>query len=134
MKSIPKKGDKDIRKSFRLKKYINRKEKSSAEFKKEKILEFKKIMNKLSLSKKEKINKIFKIKKIINSLLLSKKEKLVKIKELINKPKKDVYKPIKISGVFSDNFVEYKSDSKKDQYQYQNQYQLLDILIILESI
>ena len=53
-------------------------------------------MNKLSLSKKEKINKIFKIKKIINSLLLSKKEKLVKIKELINKPKKDVYKPIKI--------------------------------------
>ena len=67
------------------------------------------------MSKKEKIKKIFKIKKILNSLLLSKKEKLVKIKKLINKPKKDVYKPIKINGAFSDNFVEYKSDSKKDK-------------------
>ena len=27
----------------------------------------------------------------------------------------DVYKPIKISGAFSDNYVEYKSDSKKDK-------------------
>ena len=67
------------------------------------------------MSKKEKIEKTFKIKKILNILLLSKKEKLVKIKELINKAKKDVYKPIKISGAFSDNFVEYKSDSKKDK-------------------
>ena len=31
------------------------------------------------------------------------------------KSKKDVYKPIEISGAFSDNFVEYKSDSKKDK-------------------
>ena len=31
------------------------------------------------------------------------------------KSKKDVYKPIKISGAFSDNFVEYKSNSKKDK-------------------
>ena len=29
--------------------------------------------------------------------------------------KKDVYKPIKISGAFSDNFIEYKSESKKDK-------------------
>ena len=29
--------------------------------------------------------------------------------------KNDVYKPIKISGGFSDNYVEYKSDSKKDK-------------------
>ena len=29
--------------------------------------------------------------------------------------KKDVYKPIKISGAFSDNFVEYKSNSGKDK-------------------
>ena len=29
--------------------------------------------------------------------------------------KKDVYRPIKISGAFSDNFAEYKSDSKKDE-------------------
>ena len=31
------------------------------------------------------------------------------------KSRKDVYKPIKIRGTFSDNFVEYKSDSKKDK-------------------
>ena len=31
----------------------------------------------------------------------------------IKKIKKDVYKPIKISGAFSGNYVEYKSDSKK---------------------
>ena len=29
--------------------------------------------------------------------------------------KKDVYKPIKISGAFSDNYAECKSDSKKDK-------------------
>ena len=29
--------------------------------------------------------------------------------------KKDVCRPIKISGAFSDNFAEYKSDSKKDE-------------------
>ena len=31
------------------------------------------------------------------------------------KSKKDVYKPIKISGAFSDSYVEYKSDGKKDK-------------------
>ena len=31
------------------------------------------------------------------------------------KAKKNVYKPIKISGAFSDNFGEYKSNSKKDK-------------------
>ena len=38
-----------------------------------------------------------------------------KIRKTIRKPKKDIYKPIKVSGAFSDNFVEYKSDSKKDE-------------------
>ena len=33
----------------------------------------------------------------------------------MNIPKKDSYKSIKISGAFSDNFVEYKGDSKKDK-------------------
>ena len=61
------------------------------------------------------MERMFKINKIINNLLLSKKEKLVKFKKLINRPKKDAYKPIKISCAFSDNFVEYKSDSKKDK-------------------
>ena len=40
---------------------------------------------------------------------------LKKIEKTISKPKKDVYKPIKISDAFSDNFVEYKSNSKKDK-------------------
>ena len=31
------------------------------------------------------------------------------------KPKKDVYKPIKISGAFSDNFVEYQSNGNRDR-------------------
>ena len=31
----------------------------------------------------------------------------------LKKSKKDVCKPIKISGAFSNNFVEYKSGSKK---------------------
>ena len=41
--------------------------------------------------------------------------KAKQIKKIIRKPKKDAYKPIKISGAFSDNFVQYKSDSKKDE-------------------
>ena len=31
------------------------------------------------------------------------------------KTKKDVYNPLKIGGAFSDNYVEYKSDSKNDK-------------------
>ena len=59
--------------------------------------------------------KILEIKKIVNSLSLNKKEKVKQIKNIISIPKKNVYKPIKISGAFSDNFVEHKSDSKKDK-------------------
>ena len=40
---------------------------------------------------------------------------LKKIVKTVSKPKKDVYKPIKICGAFSENFVEYKSNSKKDK-------------------
>ena len=40
---------------------------------------------------------------------------LKKIEKTVSKPKKDVYKPIKICGAFSENFVEYKSNSKKDK-------------------
>ena len=64
---------------------------------------------------KKESKKILEIKKIVNSLLLNKKEKIKQIEKIISVPKKNVYKPIKISGAFSDNFVEYKSDSKKDQ-------------------
>ena len=45
----------------------------------------------LSLEKK-----ILEIKKIVNNLLLSKKEKIQKIKKLISIPQKDVYKSVKI--------------------------------------
>ena len=40
-----------------------------------------------------------------------------KIKKIgkIRKIKKDAYKPIKISGAFNDNYIEYKSDSKRDK-------------------
>ena len=40
---------------------------------------------------------------------------LKKSEKTITKSKKDVYKPIKISGAFSDNFVEYKNNSNKDK-------------------
>ena len=40
---------------------------------------------------------------------------LKKIEKTIIKPKKDDYKPTKISGASNDNFVEYKSNSKKDK-------------------
>ena len=75
------------------------------------------------LDPKKESKKILEIKKIVNSLLLNKKEKKI-IDELLLKAKhfmktkkliKDVYRPIKISGAFSNNFVEYKSDSKKDK-------------------
>ena len=46
---------------------------------------------------------------------MNKKEKTKQIKNIISKPKRNVYKPIKISSDFSDNFVGYKSDSKKDK-------------------
>ena len=46
---------------------------------------------------------------------MNKKEKIKQIEKIISIPKKNVYKPMKIHGAFSDNFVEYKSDSKKDK-------------------
>ena len=52
-------------------------------------------------------------KKIVSSLLLKGKRSIgFKPRK---KSKKGVYKPIKISGSFSDNFVEYKSNSEKDK-------------------
>ena len=81
---------KDIRKSFKLKKDSIKKERGNVEFK---------------LRKEGK--KLLEIKKFVKNLLLSKKEKKTS--------KKTISKPIKIIGAFSDNFVEYKSDSKKDK-------------------
>ena len=70
-----------------------------------------KVINKLKPSKglKKEENPI----KIFSSLLLKQKRNIRF--EPRKKSKKDVYKPIKISGVFSDNYVEYKSDCKKDK-------------------
>ena len=93
---------KDFRKSFRLKK------------KKEIIIGKEKRRVEKIRSKKDN-KKIFEIKKIVKSLLLNKKEKMKKIEKIINIPKKNPYKPVKISGAFSDNFVEYKSNSEKDR-------------------
>ena len=101
----PKKDElkrKNIRKSFRVKKEskdIIGKEKRRVE----------------KIRPKKESKKILEIKKIVNSLLLNKKQKIKQIEKIISIPKKNVYKPIKISGAFSDNFVEYKSDSKKDK-------------------
>ena len=53
------------------------------------------------------------IRKIASSLLLKQKRN-IRFKPR-KKSKKDVYQPIKISGAFSDNFIEHKSDSKKDK-------------------
>ena len=89
---------KDIRKSFRLKKenkdIIGKEKRHVEEIRPRK--ESKKLLE-------------------INSLLLSKKEKIKKIVKIISIPKKNAYKPIKISGDFSDNCVEYESDSKIDK-------------------
>ena len=63
----------------------------------------------MKLSLKKKLKK--KIQEIVEELILQTK----KLTKTISKPKKDVYKPIKISGAFSDNFVEYKSNSNKDK-------------------
>ena len=66
-------------------------------------------------------------KKIVSSLLLKGKRSIgFKPRK---KSKKNVYKPIKISGDFSDNFVEYKSNSKKDK-----SLSVVVILIKLENI
>ena len=85
-KKIKKFPKKDTRKIFRLKKDIIKKERGNVKFK---------------LRKEGK--KLLEIKKIVKNLLLSKEEKKT--------TKKDVYKPINISDAFNDNFVEYKNDS-----------------------
>ena len=51
--------------------------------------------------------------KIVSSLLLKGKRNIVFKPR--KKSKKDVYKPIKISGAFSDNFVEYQSNGNRDR-------------------
>ena len=48
-----------------------------------------------------------KIQEFVDEIILNAKNYL--------KKKKVVYKPIKISGAFSDNFAEYKSNSEKDK-------------------
>ena len=58
--------------------------------------------------------KELKKKKITSSLLL-KGKKNIGFKPKKSKPKKDVHKPIKISGAFSDNFVEYQSNGNRDK-------------------
>ena len=67
------------------------------------------------LDPKKNVKKYLKLKKIVYSLLLNKKQKIKQIEKVINVSKKNAYKQIKISSAFSDNFVEYKSDSKKDK-------------------
>ena len=52
-------------------------------------------------------------RKIVNSLSL-KQKRSIGFKPR-RKGKKDVYKSIKISGAFSDNYAEYQSNSKKDK-------------------
>ena len=54
-------------------------------------------------------------KKKITSSLLLKGKKILDLSLKKSKPKKDVYKPIKIYSAFDDSYVEYKSDSKKDK-------------------
>ena len=51
------------------------------------------------------------MQEIIDKLVL----KVKQLKKYISKPKKDVYKPIKISGAFSNNFVEYQSTINTDK-------------------
>ena len=58
--------------------------------------------------------KELKKKKITSSLLLEGKKIGFKPKKK-SKPKKDVYKQIKISGAFCDNFVEYQSNGNRDK-------------------
>ena len=62
----------------------------------------------LSIKKKTKQNKK---EETIDKLIL----KVKQLKKNISKTKKDVYKPIKISGAFSDNFVEYQSNGNRDR-------------------
>ena len=54
-------------------------------------------------------------KEKITGALLLKGKKNIGFKPKKSKPKKDVYKPIKISGTFSDNLVEYQSNDNKDK-------------------
>ena len=85
----------------RLGKETNKLKPSKKNLKKEKSVRFK--------------TRILKIKKVVDNLSPSKNEKIKKFKKLIKISERDVYKPLKISGAFSDNYVEYKSDSKKDK-------------------
>ena len=57
-------------------------------------------------------------KRSIDKLLITVDKLILKVKQLkknISKPKKDIYKPTKISGAFSDNFVEYQSNGNRNR-------------------
>ena len=59
--------------------------------------------------------KIAEIKDIVKSPLLNYREKIKKIEKIIKIKKYDVYKPKKISGAFSDSFIEYQSNGYRDR-------------------
>ena len=60
----------------------------------------------LNLSLEKKVKNCLKLKNISKIYYYVKRKKT---------PNKDIYEPIKISGAFRDNLVEYKSDSEKDK-------------------
>ena len=92
---------KDIRKSFRLKK------------EKKDILGKKRGIEKIRSKKDNK--KIAEIKDTVKSPLLNYREKIKKIEKIIKIKRYDAYKPKKISGAFSDNFIEYQSNGYRDR-------------------
>ena len=69
-------------------------------------------MKKLDLKN---IIKIAEIKDIVKSPLLNKRKKIKKIEKIFKIKRYDAYKPIKIRGAFSDNFVEYQSNGDRDK-------------------
>ena len=80
------------------------------------------VKNHENISRKELVKEIDKLeppkeskKKEITSSLLLKGKKIIGFKpKKKSKPKKDVYKPIQISGAFTDNFIEYQSNGNRD--------------------
>ena len=73
----------------------------------------KEVLKRLNLKKNNK--KIAEIKDIVKSPLLNYREKIRKIEKIIKIKRYDAYKPKKISGAFSDNFIEYQSNDYRDR-------------------